>query len=62
MWVIGEEIRQAIKETKRGEDGGEPVAPGTVTGPVNQYVRNRDADPALGANWGDLTRHDGAVG
>ena len=31
------------------------------TGAVNQYVRSREADPAMGANWGSLTSHDVAV-
>ena len=45
---------QAIRGIKRGEGGKEPAAHGVVMGEINQYMKNGEADPAVGANWGSL--------
>ena len=61
MWGIGEEVGRANKGTKKGEDREEPAALGVVTGAINQYVRNGEADPAVGVNRGSLMSHEVAV-
>ena len=54
LWGIREEIGQANRGTKRGENEEEPAALGVVTGTIHHYVRNREAETPVGANrgWG----------
>ena len=57
----GKDIRHTLGRTKRGESGEELGKRGIVTGAVNQYVQDGEADPTTCANCVGLASYYIAV-